>query len=162
MSLFPGDGQARVTFTVKCETEMFDSLFNFNHGQTVSPIDEALRARQWDAEKAVEMHTSEDIYPTWKASLLLPHNTTVPYKYFLVKKDEQGHKLWEKIENNRSVETKKEETILVDDGVYEGGVRVSVTCGSLSDEDKKEQFEAAAKLIEDKESAFASNFAKFF
>jgi hypothetical protein len=36
------------------------------------------------------MATGPDIYPTWKASLLVPWNTTSPYKYFLVKKDEQG------------------------------------------------------------------------
>lgn len=70
MSLFPGDGQARVTFTVKCETEMFDSLFVSGAGEEMG------EKKILSPKEPLEGHSC--FCPGWAMGVWYPAASSVP------------------------------------------------------------------------------------
>lgn len=64
--------EARVTFTVRCETSC---------GQKVRIVGDHVTLGGWDPLRGPELTTSSMDFPEWRITLIIPANRTISYKY---------------------------------------------------------------------------------
>lgn len=92
---------------------------DINFGECVKVVGDHPALGSWDPARSFELHTNEDIFPSWISAhpLFFELKAQVAYKYIIVQSDGTP-RFWEEGENRKFTATGPEMTIEDDDGLY--------------------------------------------